>query len=107
MPNTRFIEFGVETFAEANCRFLLEHRNWKGLVMDGSEPKMAALKSSLLSWIYDLTAKAAFVSTENINALIQDAGFARRLGLLFNDIDGNDYWVWEAITVIDPVTVIC
>mgnify|MGYP006148244851 CR=1 FL=1 len=32
----RFVEFGVETFTEANCRFLLQNRNWKGLVMDGS-----------------------------------------------------------------------
>ena len=35
-PKT-FIEFGVETFQEANTRFLIENRNWKGLVIDGSD----------------------------------------------------------------------
>jgi len=85
------VEFGVEGFTEANCRLLLEHPNWKGLVMNGSERYMAALKPSWLSWMHDLTAKAAFVSTENVNALIQDAGFAGPLGLLSIDIDGNDY----------------
>jgi hypothetical protein len=107
VPNTRFIEFGVENFSEANCRFLLEHRNWKGLVMDGSERNMAALKSSRLAWMYDLTAMPAFVSAENINTLIEEAGFAGPLGLLSIDIDGNDYWVWKAITAIDPAIVVC
>ena len=60
VSNTRFVEFGVETFREANCRFLLLNRNWKGLVMDGSAENMAALKDSALYWMYDLTGKAAF-----------------------------------------------
>ncbi len=107
VPNTRFVEFGVETFSEANCRFLLQNRNWRGLVMDGSADNMAALKASPLHWMYDLTAKAAFVSTENINALIGEAGFAGPLGLLSIDIDGNDYWVWEALTAVDPAIVVC
>ena len=46
VPNTRFVEFGVETFSEANCRFLLQNRNWKGLVMDGSTANLEALKVS-------------------------------------------------------------
>lgn len=107
VPNTRFIEFGVENFAEANCRFLLQNRNWKGLVLDGSARHMETLRASRLSWMYDLSAKHAFVDAENINALIQEAGFAGPLGLLSIDIDGNDYWVWKAITTVDPAIVIC
>jgi hypothetical protein len=29
------------------------------------------------------------------------------IGLLSIDIDGNDYWVWQAINVISPRIVIC
>ena len=46
---------------------------------------------------------------DNINSLIQsflDKGYSPEIGLLSIDIDGNDYWVWEAITVINPVIVI-
>ena len=31
IPRT-FVEFGVESFAEANTRFLIENRGWRGLV---------------------------------------------------------------------------
>lgn len=107
VPNNRFVEFGVERFREANCRFLLENRNWKGLVIDGSKDHMAALRNERIFWMYDLTAKAAFVTAENINALISEAGFGGPLGILSIDIDGNDYWVWKAIDVVDPAIVIC
>jgi len=107
VPNTRFIEFGVETFSEANCRFLLQNRNWKGLVMDGSAANMDALKASPLYWMYDITAKPAFVTAENINRLIEDERFGGPLGLLSIDIDGNDYWVWEGLSAADPAIVVC
>ena len=57
-------------------------------------------------WKYDLTARAAFVTTENINALIEEAGFAGPVGLFSLDIDGNDYWVLKSLSVIDPGIVV-
>ena len=107
VPNDRFVEFGVETFKEANCRFLLQNRNWKGLVLDGSESNMAALRAQSFYWMHDLTERAAFVTAENINGLIAEAGFDGPLGILSVDIDGNDYWVWQAITCVNPAIVIC
>lgn len=107
VPNERFVEFGVETFREANCRFLLQNRNWKGLVLDGSEQNIAALKLERLFWMYDLTAIPAFVTAENIDRLIEGAKFAGPLGILSIDIDGNDYWVWKAIRSVDPAIIAC
>jgi len=107
VPNAHFIEFGVESFHEANCRFLLMNRNWKGLVMDSNEAHIAALQTEPLYWMYDLTAKPALVTAENVDELIASAGFGGPLGLLSIDIDGNDYWVWNAIKSIDPAIVVC
>ncbi len=107
IPATRFIEFGVETFKEANCRFLLQNRNWKGLVLDGSQANMTAMRAEPFYWQHDLTGQAAFVTAENINELITSAGFAAPLGILSVDIDGNDYWVWQAIECVNPAIVIC
>jgi hypothetical protein len=41
IPRT-FVEFSVENFAEANTRFLIENRGWRGLVLDGNKDYMEA-----------------------------------------------------------------
>ncbi|MCW7546065.1 hypothetical protein N7I30_20005 [Aurantimonas litoralis] len=107
LEDQRFVEFGVETFREANCRFLLHHRNWKGLVMDGSAANMATLSASQSFWKHDLTAETAFVTAENIDDLLEEAGFTGPIGILSIDVDGNDYWIWKAVTSVSPAIVIC
>lgn len=36
-----FIEFGVESYREANTRYLLQHDNWRGLVIEGTAADVA------------------------------------------------------------------
>jgi hypothetical protein len=96
-----FVEFGVENYLESNTRFLLLHRNWKGLVMDGSTDHMAFVRSSALHWRNDLTPLAAFVTAENIDELLRRTGYDGPLGLLSIDVDGNDYWILQAIGRLD------
>jgi hypothetical protein len=107
VPNTRFIEFGVENFREANCRFLLQNRNWRGLVIDGNQKQIQQLRNDSIFWMYDLVALAAFITAENINDLFRGAGFEGPLGILSVDIDGNDYWVLDRIDCVDPAILIC
>lgn len=102
-----FIEFGVEDYRESNTRFLLMNNNWKGLVLDGSEENVKKIEASSWYWRYDLTALCAFVTKENINELIRQNGFHGDIGILSVDIDGNDYWVWEAVEAVTPKVVIC
>jgi hypothetical protein len=102
----RFIEFGVENYREANTRFLLLNDNWRGLVMDGSEHYVSCIRNEQIYWRHDLTALARFITRENINSIIEDAGFGGRIGILSIDVDGNDYWIWEAINSVDPALVI-
>jgi hypothetical protein len=102
-----FIEFGVENYREANTRFLLQNRNWRGLIMDGSSEMVSAVKADGLYWKYDLVVKPAFIDRENINRLISEAGFTGDIGLLSVDLDGNDYWIWQAIEVVRPIICIC
>jgi len=107
VKNKIFIEFGVEKYTEANTRFLLMNNNWTGLVMDGSKADIASIKSGSIYWKYDLTARQAFITKDNINSLIQDFTSEKDIGLLSIDIDGNDYWVWEAISAVSPAIVVC
>ena len=106
ISTTRFIEFGVENYREANTRFLLINRNWKGLVMDGSSQNIQTVREDEIYWRYDLTAVSAFINRDNINSLITEGGFSGTIGVLSVDIDGNDYWVWEAIEVVNADIVV-
>jgi hypothetical protein len=105
-PRT-FVEFGVTDYAEANTRYLLEADNWRGLVMDGDPAMVERIRRDLVCVLHDLTATAAFIDRDNINDLLRNHGFSGEIGLLSVDIDGNDYWVWEAITEVNPVLVVC
>ena len=101
IPET-FVEFGVENYCEANTRFLLQHRNWRGLVIDGDQKNVDYIRQDPISWRHDLTSISAFITRDNINAIISGAGFEGQLGILSVDIDGVDYWVWEAIHCVKP-----
>lgn len=106
IPNS-FVEFGVADYRESNTRLLMQLRNWRGLVMDGSLDHIRDIQSQDIYWRYELRAKCTFIDKDNINDLLVEEGFVGRIGLLSIDIDGNDYWVWQAITVVDPAIVIC
>jgi hypothetical protein len=97
-----FVEFGVANYRESNTRFLLVHRNWRGLIIDGGRKHEAFLRMSGMDWRYQIDALSAFISRDNINSLIEEQGVAGDIGLLSVDIDGNDYWVLEAIDVVHP-----
>jgi hypothetical protein len=102
-----FVEFGVEDYLESNTRFLLQNNQWAGLVLDASADAIAAIRRDSLYWQYNLKAEHAFLSTDNINKMLTNGGIGGDIGLLSIDIDGNDYWIWEAIECITPAIVIC
>ncbi len=106
IKNKVFVEFGVQDYRESNTRFLLKQNQWKGLVIDSDAASIDFIRRDQISWQYDLTAVCAFITAENINDLLQAHGFTGEIGLLSIDIDGNDYWVWNAISVVKPAIVI-
>jgi hypothetical protein len=101
-----FVEFGVEDYTESNTRFLLLNDNWAGLVIDGSSNNIDYIKSDDIYWRHNLKAEHAFITRENINGLIHRNGISGEIGVLSIDIDGNDYWVWEAIDIVLPIVVV-
>jgi hypothetical protein len=106
IENRIFVEFGVEDYTQSNTRFLLVNNNWHGLVLDSSAENIGKIRNSALHSLYDLKAVQAFVTRDNINRILSENGVTGEIGLLSIDIDGNDYWVWRAIDVINPVVVV-
>ena len=101
-----FVEFGVDDYRESNTRFLLVHDNWRGLIMDAGSSHQDFLAGSGLLWRHHVDAVSAFIDRENINDLLVGAEIEGDIGLLSIDIDGNDYWVLEAIEAVSPRIVV-
>jgi hypothetical protein len=108
LPITKrtFIEFGVENYEESNTRFLLMNNHWQGMVLDACKEDIRHIQRDQIYWQYDLQAKCTWITRENINELMREANFGEDVGLLSIDIDGNDYWIWEAIHSIRPRIVV-
>ena len=101
-----FVEFGVENYVEANTRFLLVNNNWSGLVIDSDKENIQYIKNDSIYWKYNLKATCEFIQRENINKILVDNGVTGDIGLLSIDIDGNDYWIWDAIDAVTPAVVL-
>jgi len=107
IPNRSFVEIGIGDYTEANTRFLLTERAWSGLVVDATSKDIETLRASDAYWRYPLTAINSFVTAENVNEIIALAGLKGDIGLLSIDVDGVDYWIWNAVEVVSPRIVVC
>ena len=90
-----FVEFGAWDGKHlSNTANLRLHYGWTGLLMEGSDRGDGEL------------VKREFISAENVEALFDKYGVPQTFDLLSIDIDGNDYWVWNAIERYTPRVVV-
>ena len=110
MSNRTFIEFGSDDGVNSNSANLYFNFGWTGLFMDGNPKAIERGRRFFARHPHPHVHRPKFVETyinrENINDLIRKNGFEGEIGLLSIDIDGNDYWIWDAITVVQPQVVI-
>jgi hypothetical protein len=103
-----FVEIGAGDYREANTRFLLEHDNWRGVVVDAGTAHREFADARRLRWRHTLDVVSAFVTRENVAQIVRDADLSAGVGLLSIDLDGNDYWVLEAVLQeVRPSIVVC
>ncbi len=102
-----FIEFGVQDGLECNSHYLL-HQGWHGLWLEGDSGACTQIGHKFRPVIKDGRLKVvnAFITRENIEALILKNRNSHNDGtspdFLSIDIDGNDWYVWDAIKSIKP-----
>jgi hypothetical protein len=105
--NRTFVEFGVETGVETNTtKLLLE--GWRGLWIEAASTSVAEIRKIFAHKLAEgsLKVRESVVTVANINGLIAEAGVGGEIDLLSVDIDYNDYWIWKAITTINPRVVV-
>lgn len=98
---------------ECNAANLIINHGWSGLLFDGDKHRIERGKTFYSkvtnAWRFRRLPPVlvnAWISTENINDLIQQNGFAGEIDLLSLDMDGVDFWIWKAITCISPRVVV-
>lgn len=97
-----FIELGAGDGFEGNCVWLACNDN-AGLFVEADPATYAALAERWVGWPQVAT-RCERVIAENVNDIIAGSGLEPTV--LSLDIDGNDYWVWQALEVVRPALVV-
>ena len=107
VSNRVFVEFGVGDGTENNTVYLMLS-GWRGLWIDGSDANAAAIRARFSPFIQggQLSFVKGFVDRDSIDGMIEKAGHSGEIDLLSIDIDGNDYWVWEVMSIVKPRVVV-
>ncbi len=110
MQVNSFIEIGSDDGINSNCANLAFNFGWYGLFIDANKTSIDRGKRFYArypdSWRYKPKFVCSKVTRENINDIIKDADIKGEVGLLSIDIDGNDYWIWDAISEVQPQVVL-
>ena len=109
--NRTCLEICAGAGIECNTANLIINHGWWGWLFDGSADNVHRGKAFYAShrdtFLYPPTFQCAWITAENVNQLVSDAGLRGKIDLLSLDIDGNDYWVWKALDVVEPTVVVC
>jgi hypothetical protein len=96
---------------ECNTANLIINHGWWGHLFDGNERNVQAGVKFFArhkdTFAYPPRFTHAWITAENVNELVEKSGTTGPIDLLSLDIDGMDYWIWEALSVIDPQVVVC
>jgi hypothetical protein len=107
LERPHFLEVGAGDFQECNSRFLVEYRNASATLVDANPELADAVKKSDLYWKSHLFSFVTWVTTENINEIIQKARLKMNgLDIFSLDLDGNDYWIMKEADLTDFQVVV-
>lgn len=108
--NKKAVEICAGNGIECNTANLIINHRWLALLVDGvvknTEAAKAFYSKNSNSMYWPPTITNEWITRDNVNEIIKSAGFQGEIDLLSLDIDGNDYWIWKAIDVINPRVVV-
>lgn len=108
--NKTVVEIGAGDGIENNSANLLVHHGWKGFLFDASAERLKTARQFYgaipQTRLWPPAISCAWIHAGNVNDVLRQAGVEGEVDLFSLDIDGIDYWVWEALSVIDPRVVV-
>ncbi|MGL4247104.1 hypothetical protein, partial [Lactiplantibacillus plantarum] len=85
---------------------LILNHGFQGFLFDGDEYNIMRANSFFKSKKDCLLTPPhlvhVWITKENVNQLLRENGAVGEIDLLSLDMDGNDYYVWEALSEINP-----
>jgi hypothetical protein len=111
LATRRFVDLGAGDCVHAsNCANLALNLGFDGLFVDAN-PAEVGYGVSFYTHHLDSRERppvfvTSFVTRENLNDLVAGAGFEGEIDVLSIDVDGNDYWFWEALDCVQPRLVV-
>jgi len=109
--NRKCVEICAGNGRECMTTNLIINHGWWGHLFDGNERNVQVgvrfFSKHKDTFLYPPRFNHAWVTAENVNEQIQQSGLSGPIDLLSLDIDGMDYWIWKAISVIQPQVVVC
>lgn len=110
VANKTCIEICAGDGIECNTSNLILNHGWHGLLVDGDATRVergrAFYRSSPRTYVYPPKFVCSWVTRHGVNSLIESSGFSGEIDLLSLDLDGIDYWVWEAVDAVTPRVVV-
>jgi len=102
--NRFFVELGCGNGIENNTRLLLEAGGWTGLWVDGDGANVEEARR--LHHGRSVRIRNEFIRRDNIVTIVESEHVPSDFDLLIIDIDGNDYWIWQALRAYRPRVVV-
>lgn len=106
----RCVELGSGDAMECNTTNLLVHWGWTGLLVDADGVNIRAarrfFKKCRRTRAWPPSLVADWLTKSNVNEVLEENGITGTVDLLSIDIDGMDYWIWEAVEVVQPRVVV-
>jgi hypothetical protein len=95
---------------QCNSANLILNHGWSALLLDGNSALVDAGRRFYArhpdTFAYPPSFVNAWITRENVNELLADHGYRGEIDLLSLDLDGVDYWIWEALDVVRPRVVV-
>ena len=102
----RVVEMCCGSGDECMATNLILNHGFDGYLFDGSEANISAanrfFRSKKDCLAYPPVLTHGWITAENVNELLIRSGCAGEVDLFSLDMDGNDYWIWNAIEAINP-----
>jgi len=109
--NRTCVEICAGNGRECMTTNLIINHGWWGHLFDGDERNVRDGKRFFArhkdTFLQPPEFTTAWVTAENVNELIETSGAKGPVDLLSLDLDGVDYWIWKALTVIQPQVIVC